>query len=309
VIIKSPEASRDTLDFLQTRYRRCLRPGGTYHVTTGSFQISALRYRSYSCKLRIAHSPRQTAYFRAGSNDKISHRTVGKSVVGSIVREATSGKLISKGIDTHGLSQAGLAEALLMKEMHFYANTPYPQSEQPVFESYDPHRPHYSQPANYVQYSHPEHVKIDAAYPHFGELRPDQLHPQFSCDSSAKISASTTTSSAPSRHPSSSPHHRKGSTTARRKQKTRVNVSVACGPCKKSHLACDVTRPCRRCCSLDKAETCEDIPVSLDEASVITPRPPSTWRPGISRAVQRAQASSSLDSVFVCWTWKRLMVA
>ena len=51
----------------------------------------------------------------------------------------------------------------------------------------------------------------------------------------------------------------------------RPSVASACGPCKRSHLACDVTRPCNRCVKLGKADQCEDVPVSkgqtlLDEA-------------------------------------------
>lgn len=41
------------------------------------------------------------------------------------------------------------------------------------------------------------------------------------------------------------------------------NVSSACAPCKKSHLACDVARPCQRCVAADRPEQCVDVPVSL----------------------------------------------
>jgi hypothetical protein len=42
----------------------------------------------------------------------------------------------------------------------------------------------------------------------------------------------------------------------------KANVSAACGPCKKAHLACDVQRPCKRCTNMGKEDLCEDVPVS-----------------------------------------------
>jgi hypothetical protein len=43
----------------------------------------------------------------------------------------------------------------------------------------------------------------------------------------------------------------------------KANVSSACGPCKKAHLACDVQRPCKRCTNMGKEDQCEDVPVCL----------------------------------------------
>lgn len=43
----------------------------------------------------------------------------------------------------------------------------------------------------------------------------------------------------------------------------KANVSAACGPCKKAHLACDVQRPCKRCTNMGKEDMCEDVPVGL----------------------------------------------
>ncbi|KAI8063278.1 hypothetical protein BC940DRAFT_369794 [Gongronella butleri] len=37
------------------------------------------------------------------------------------------------------------------------------------------------------------------------------------------------------------------------------NVASACVNCRKAHLACDVNRPCRRCVTLGKADSCQDI--------------------------------------------------
>ena len=41
----------------------------------------------------------------------------------------------------------------------------------------------------------------------------------------------------------------------------KANVSSACGPCKRAHLACDVARPCKRCVNMGKQDQCEDVPV------------------------------------------------
>ncbi|WVR07717.1 hypothetical protein IAU60_004759 [Kwoniella sp. DSM 27419] len=40
----------------------------------------------------------------------------------------------------------------------------------------------------------------------------------------------------------------------------KANVSAACGPCKRAHLACDVARPCKRCVNMGKEDQCEDVP-------------------------------------------------
>ncbi|KAL7418458.1 hypothetical protein Q5752_006916 [Cryptotrichosporon argae] len=40
----------------------------------------------------------------------------------------------------------------------------------------------------------------------------------------------------------------------------KANVSSACGPCKRAHLACDIARPCKRCVNMGKPELCEDVP-------------------------------------------------
>ncbi|KAI8882284.1 hypothetical protein K501DRAFT_334119 [Backusella circina FSU 941] len=39
----------------------------------------------------------------------------------------------------------------------------------------------------------------------------------------------------------------------------KTHVPSACVNCKNAHLACDVSRPCRRCVSLNKADTCHDM--------------------------------------------------
>lgn len=39
----------------------------------------------------------------------------------------------------------------------------------------------------------------------------------------------------------------------------KASVSSACGPCNKSHLACDIQRPCKRCVNMGKEDLCEDV--------------------------------------------------
>ncbi|ORZ10112.1 hypothetical protein BCR42DRAFT_454633 [Absidia repens] len=43
------------------------------------------------------------------------------------------------------------------------------------------------------------------------------------------------------------------------KRNRKYHVASACVNCKNAHLACDVSRPCKRCILLDKAATCVDI--------------------------------------------------
>ncbi|RKP09502.1 hypothetical protein THASP1DRAFT_28707 [Thamnocephalis sphaerospora] len=40
---------------------------------------------------------------------------------------------------------------------------------------------------------------------------------------------------------------------------TKTHVASACFNCKKAHLACDVSRPCRRCVTMGKTDTCYDV--------------------------------------------------
>lgn len=42
-------------------------------------------------------------------------------------------------------------------------------------------------------------------------------------------------------------------------QRRRSNVQCACSNCKKAHLACDTSRPCRRCVQSGKADSCVDV--------------------------------------------------
>ncbi|KAI8880761.1 hypothetical protein K501DRAFT_335184 [Backusella circina FSU 941] len=44
-----------------------------------------------------------------------------------------------------------------------------------------------------------------------------------------------------------------------KKKTLKPHVPTACINCKKAHLACDLSRPCQRCVSTDKSDTCHDI--------------------------------------------------
>ncbi|KAI8065503.1 hypothetical protein BC940DRAFT_368759 [Gongronella butleri] len=44
-----------------------------------------------------------------------------------------------------------------------------------------------------------------------------------------------------------------------RKKSNKPHVRTACSNCKKAHLACDTERPCKRCVSVGKADSCYDI--------------------------------------------------
>ena len=54
-----------------------------------------------------------------------------------------------------------------------------------------------------------------------------------------------------------------GGTTGNKRVGGRPNVASACAPCKKAHLACDDSRPCKRCSNMGKEDQCEDVPVSM----------------------------------------------
>ncbi|ORX60095.1 hypothetical protein BCR36DRAFT_241924, partial [Piromyces finnis] len=42
------------------------------------------------------------------------------------------------------------------------------------------------------------------------------------------------------------------------KPKRKTHVTRACSNCKKAHLACDVSRPCKHCVTFGRADTCVD---------------------------------------------------
>ncbi|ORE21865.1 hypothetical protein BCV71DRAFT_172971 [Rhizopus microsporus] len=47
-------------------------------------------------------------------------------------------------------------------------------------------------------------------------------------------------------------------TTQEHQVKKKPHVHIACSNCKKAHLACDESRPCKRCIATDKADTCQN---------------------------------------------------
>ncbi|CDH60730.1 hypothetical protein RO3G_11678 [Lichtheimia corymbifera JMRC:FSU:9682] len=49
------------------------------------------------------------------------------------------------------------------------------------------------------------------------------------------------------------------STGTTKKRTSKSHVPTACVNCKKAHLACDLSRPCKRCVSVGRADTCYDI--------------------------------------------------
>lgn len=51
----------------------------------------------------------------------------------------------------------------------------------------------------------------------------------------------------------------KSASIAKKKPSKTTHVPTACINCKKAHLACDLSRPCKRCTALDKCDTCIDI--------------------------------------------------
>ncbi|CAG8477061.1 9027_t:CDS:2 [Ambispora gerdemannii] len=50
-----------------------------------------------------------------------------------------------------------------------------------------------------------------------------------------------------------------GISAAALKRTNKTHVPSACVNCKRAHLACDVSRPCKRCVALGKVDTCIDI--------------------------------------------------
>jgi len=50
------------------------------------------------------------------------------------------------------------------------------------------------------------------------------------------------------------------SMTGKSATKKRKQVKKACANCRRSHSACDVERPCRRCIETNQADNCFDIP-------------------------------------------------
>ncbi|CAK9783289.1 hypothetical protein CC85DRAFT_87841 [Cutaneotrichosporon oleaginosum] len=88
----------------------------------------------------------------------------------------------------------------------------------------------------------------------------------------------------------------------------KANVSSACGPCKRAHLACDPARPCKRCVNIGKEDQCEDVPhkkrgrpkvnktPSIDPYARPVPRPAPP--PSASVEDRKWRPSSGYDSPY-----------
>lgn len=117
---------------------------------------------------------------------------------------------------------------------------PYPSSpEARLISRQDPSPPR--------QLGHPHLSPQRRSYPpHDSSGRPTSSSHTTVPSSSPTTTAATTMTAAP----------------AVKRVGGKANVSSACGPCKRAHLACDVARPCKRCVTVGKEDQCEDVPVS-----------------------------------------------
>ncbi|ORY97600.1 hypothetical protein BCR43DRAFT_490032 [Syncephalastrum racemosum] len=76
-------------------------------------------------------------------------------------------------------------------------------------------------------------------------------------DNNGESATSAAAVMTPSRSPPN--HHTGTSMMVPAKRGYKSHVPSACINCKKAHLACDVTRPCKRCVTLGKTDTCQDV--------------------------------------------------
>ncbi|KAG0379145.1 hypothetical protein BGX24_001551, partial [Mortierella sp. AD032] len=84
---------------------------------------------------------------------------------------------------------------------------------------------------------------------HHHDSAPMRPHPAAHPSSSSAPADPTTMSAAVPLHPHPVP----------RVKSTKAHVPSACINCKKAHLACDLSRPCKRCVSVGKDDTCRDV--------------------------------------------------
>ncbi|KAI8085014.1 uncharacterized protein BX664DRAFT_387660 [Halteromyces radiatus] len=87
-------------------------------------------------------------------------------------------------------------------------------------------------------------------------------HSLSDIDTSSKLPTTTTITTTTTTKTSSSACINYGTTagiTAPPKRGHKYHVASACVNCKKAHLACDASRPCKRCVSLGKTDSCLDI--------------------------------------------------
>ncbi|ODH29349.1 hypothetical protein ACO22_03776 [Paracoccidioides brasiliensis] len=86
-------------------------------------------------------------------------------------------------------------------------------------------------------------------------------------------------------------------------RRAKAHVASACVNCKKKHLGCESARPCRRCISAGKEESCVDVrhkrrgrPPLKAEEGPLRPYEPSFNHPGTSRP--RPQGSSPISQIY-----------
>ncbi|KAF9348344.1 hypothetical protein BGX34_002532, partial [Mortierella sp. NVP85] len=80
-------------------------------------------------------------------------------------------------------------------------------------------------------------------------LRPESAPMTISAQTPIPAPSSTAGTAAVPLHPQPAP----------RVRSTKPHVPSACINCKKAHLACDLSRPCKRCVSVGKDDTCRDV--------------------------------------------------
>ncbi|KAF9996377.1 hypothetical protein BGZ79_009875 [Entomortierella chlamydospora] len=95
--------------------------------------------------------------------------------------------------------------------------------------------------------SHSYMMDTESLHPESAPMTPLPSHP-----SPASTSSPASTPSLPASVPLH-PH------PVTRVKSTKAHVPSACINCKKAHLACDLSRPCKRCISVGKDDTCRDV--------------------------------------------------
>ncbi|PGH34590.1 hypothetical protein GX50_02573 [[Emmonsia] crescens] len=86
-------------------------------------------------------------------------------------------------------------------------------------------------------------------------------------------------------------------------RRAKAHVASACVNCKRKHLGCDSARPCRRCVSAGKEESCVDVrhkrrgrPPLKAEEGPLRPYEPTFSQPGVSRP--QPQSSSPVSQFY-----------
>jgi hypothetical protein len=130
-----------------------------------------------------------------------------------------------------------------------------------------PAQPHPQSQSHSYPHPHSSHRDpLSHPHPHSQQQshQSHQSHPyaQPAMAASQALRKSPTSSAQDSRGQTASPALDQSAGPVIRRVGGKANVSSACGPCKRAHLACDVGRPCKRCINMGKEDQCEDVPVS-----------------------------------------------